>query len=71
MATQITKSQLLDDEEAARFLDVSPTTLRTWRCRKRYLIPYLKIGGKVRYDLDDLIGWLASRKVNGQGQEER
>jgi predicted DNA-binding transcriptional regulator AlpA len=54
---------LLDNEQAAKFLNVSPTTLKTWRCRKTFEVPYFKIGGKVRYDLSDLLAWLQSRKV--------
>ena len=58
------KSRLLDTEEAAEFIDVSPSTLVTWRSRKSCQIPYVKIGSNVRYDLADLVAWLESRKVH-------
>jgi hypothetical protein len=57
------KTQYLTTEEAARFLGRSPATLDTWRCRKRYGLPYIKNGGRIEYDLDDLIAWRESRKV--------
>jgi hypothetical protein len=58
-----TKPQLLDNEQAAKFLNISPTTLVTWRCRKSYAVPYFKIGTRIYYDVADLLAWLESRKV--------
>jgi len=57
------KPQLLDNTQAAEFLGVSPTTLTTWRCTQRYDLPYVKIGGCVRYDEADLVAFIQSRKV--------
>jgi hypothetical protein len=49
--------QLVDDQVAAGYLDMSPSTLRSWRCRGIGPV-YIKLGhGKraaVRYDLRDL-----------------
>jgi hypothetical protein len=49
--------QLVNDEVAAGVLDMSPSTLRSWRCRGVGPV-YIKLGhGKraaVRYDLRDL-----------------
>ena len=56
---------LLNNAEAAAYLDVAPNTLNTWRCNKRYLIPFVKIGSKVKYRKEDLDTWLASRTVGG------
>lgn len=53
----------LNNSQAAKVLGVSPCTLVTWRCTKRYHIPYVKVGKKVFYYLDDLLTWLESRKV--------
>lgn len=61
------KPQLLDNSEAAEFLGVSPTTLTTWRSTKRYDLPYVKVGGSVRYDEADLVGFIESRKVRVTG----
>lgn len=57
--------QLLDDEHAAAFINVSPKTLPVWRSTGRYAIPYIKIGRKVRYRVEDLRAWLDSRTVDG------
>jgi excisionase family DNA binding protein len=59
----MSKPQLLDTHQAAEFLGISPTTLITWRSTQRYDLPYVKIGGKVRYDVADLLKWMESRKV--------
>ena len=59
----MSKPQLLDNSQAAEFLGVSPTTLTTWRCTQRYDLPYVKIGGCVRYDEADLIKFIESRKI--------
>ena len=54
---------LLSPKEAAAFLRVSPDTLAVWRCTKRYPnLPYVKIGGRIRYERADLIRWVKSYK---------
>ena len=58
-------TQLLDDVQAAAFINVSPKTLPVWRSTGRYAIPYIKIGRKVRYRVEDLRAWLDSRTVDG------
>jgi predicted DNA-binding transcriptional regulator AlpA len=59
----MSKPQLLDTNQAAEFLGLSPTTLTTWRCQQRYDLPYVKVGGHVRYDERDLLAFIESRKV--------
>lgn len=54
----------LTQAEAAVFLQVKPKTLGIWRCTKKYNLPYIKIGGKVRYALSDLKNWLKERRVS-------
>ncbi len=48
---------MLNDEQAARRLGVSPATLRSWRCRE-IGPPFVKLGrgtqAPVRYNPDDL-----------------
>ena len=59
-------NNLLDEKQAASFLQVTPGTLAVWRSQKRYDIRYIKIGRNVRYRLSDLIAWLESRiQANG------
>ena len=48
---------MLNDEQAARRLGISPATLRSWRCRQ-IGPPFIKLGlgtqAPVRYNPDDL-----------------
>ena len=53
--------ELVDEKEAARFLDNSPGTLSVWRSTGRYNLPFIKIGRNVRYRRADLIAWLEKR----------
>tara|TARA_B100001939_G_C16673534_1_gene501308 strand:+ start:231 stop:452 length:222 start_codon:yes stop_codon:yes gene_type:complete len=46
--------QLLTPQDVASRLGVSTTTLSTWRCTKRYPLPYVKVGRLVRYRLEDV-----------------
>jgi excisionase family DNA binding protein len=54
---------LLTPEQAAQYLGVSTATLAIWRCKKRYPLPYVKIGGLVRYRKPELDAFIASRAV--------
>ena len=56
------KPQLLDTKQAAEFLGLSPTTLITWRSTQRYDLPFVKLGGCVRYDEADLLAFIEARK---------
>lgn len=62
----VENQQLLDDTQAAAFIQVSPQTLPVWRSTGRYAIPYIKVGRKVRYRIEDLRAWLDSRTVHGE-----
>lgn len=59
------KGDLLNTEQAAVYLGVTPRTLEVWRCVKRHAIPYIKVGRLVKYRQTDLDAWLASHTVNG------
>jgi Helix-turn-helix domain len=61
------RPQLLTPQAAAEFLGMSEGTLAVWRCARRYNLPYVKVGRSIRYDLNDLIGFLESRKVHSSG----
>lgn len=52
---------LLDEQEAADLLTVSPGTLSVWRSTGRYNLPFLKVGRMVRYRRADLLAWLEKR----------
>ncbi|MDG1074055.1 MAG: helix-turn-helix domain-containing protein [Methylophilaceae bacterium] len=52
---------LLDEQQAAITIDVTPGTLSVWRSTGRYNLPFIKIGRKVRYRRADLEAWLTAR----------
>ena len=52
---------LLNEQEAAQFLDVVPGTLSVWRSTGRYNLPFVKIGRSVKYRRSDLLAWIESR----------
>jgi predicted site-specific integrase-resolvase len=54
---------LMTANETAVLLGVTPGTLQIWRCTGRYKLAYVKIGGKVRYRLSDVVQFVESRVV--------
>ena len=57
---------LLDEQQAAITIDVTPGTLSVWRSTGRYKLPFIKVGRKVRYRRADLEAWLEARtRANG------
>ena len=56
--------ELLDQSEAAEFLGLTANTLMAWRSRKQPGPAYIKVGGRVKYDVRDLLAYLESRKVH-------
>lgn len=54
-------ARLLTSREAAAFLHISESALRTARSRG-YSPPYFKINGRVRYSQGDLMQWLRARR---------
>ncbi|MHB0955906.1 MAG: helix-turn-helix transcriptional regulator [Pirellulaceae bacterium] len=68
MAEQVTldsPDQLIDAEETSSILSVTTGTLAVWRSEKRYDLPYIKVGRRVRYRLSDVRAWLESRTQAG------
>lgn len=53
---------LLTEQQAANYLTLAPGTLSVWRSTGRNNLPFVKIGGAVRYRLHDLDAWIASRE---------
>ena len=62
-AMDATRPKLLTEAEAADYLSVEPQTLCTWRCTRRYNLPYIKVGRLVRYRPEDVEAFLESRTV--------
>lgn len=52
--------KLLSRKEAAEFLGCTEGTLATWKCSKRYKLPYVKIGRNIRYRLADLVDFVSN-----------
>ena len=55
-------TSLLTTEVTAKFLDMSPGTLRWWRSIGKGP-PFVKCGEAVRYKIEDLEEWIQSRTV--------
>ncbi|WP_334180909.1 helix-turn-helix domain-containing protein [Pseudomonas nitroreducens] len=55
-------SDLLTPERAAAVLGLSPRTLAAWRGWRRNILPYVKVGGRVRYRRQDVAAFLSSRR---------
>ena len=51
---------LLDTIKAGEYLNTPAKTLVTWRCTKRVKVPFVKIGGNVRYRKCDLDAFIAA-----------
>ena len=58
---------LLTPEETAGILGVTTSTLATWRCVKRYGLPFVKSGRLIRYRESDIAEFIERRL---QGREE-
>ena len=55
--------RLVATAEAAQILGAEHGTLVVWRSQKRYPLPYVKIGRKVRYRVSDLLAFIEARVV--------
>jgi excisionase family DNA binding protein len=62
--------ELLTSQQAADHLGVTPQTLAVWRCTRRYAVPFVKVGSKVRYRRADLDRFLRRRTENGSHEDE-
>jgi excisionase family DNA binding protein len=55
---------LLRTAEAARLLAISPDTLKDWRQRRRRAGPaFIRVGRRVRYQIEDLAAYLRRHRV--------
>jgi predicted DNA-binding transcriptional regulator AlpA len=61
--------QFLNEFELSKLLGVKVATVRRWRqCQRGPR--YIKVGAAVRYDLNDVRAWLASRPTGGEVLQE-
>ena len=58
--------ELLDTIEAGAYLKTPPKTLVAWRCTKRVKVPFVKIGGNIRYRKSDLDEFILSNVHDAQ-----
>ena len=54
--------ELLNQKEAAAFVGLKPDTLQSWRSRKKPGPVWIKTGGRVKYDVRDLLAYLESQR---------
>ena len=54
-------AKLLSPQQTAEILGVKVTTLCNWRHNKRYNLPYVKIGSKIKYPEDGIIAFIEER----------
>jgi hypothetical protein len=52
---------LLTSAEAATVLRKRPSTLQYWRCKAPDKLPWIRVGGTVRYSVGALRAYLAAR----------
>jgi len=57
-------SDLMNREEAAEYLRLSPRTLANWQCSGRKKVPCFKVGRLVFYRKPELEKWLELHAVN-------
>lgn len=60
--------RLKDASTTARLLGISPGTLAKWRCAGIDSPPYLKLGRKVLYDMNEVDRWLEGRRRTSTSQ---
>ncbi|MBE0433085.1 helix-turn-helix domain-containing protein [candidate division WOR-3 bacterium] len=52
--------KLLNVAQLSEFLNIKKKTIYDW-CHKQQ-IPFIKVGGLLRFDHDDIMRWLQSKK---------
>ena len=63
----LTGEQLLTAEEVAAMLGVKTSTLATWRCTRRYSLPWVKVGKRrVMYRPSDVDTFIEDGVVCGE-----
>ncbi|MEX2671908.1 MAG: helix-turn-helix domain-containing protein [Phycisphaeraceae bacterium] len=62
-------NSLLTTEQVASRLNVNPGTLRVWRCTKRYDLPFLRIGGAVRYEREAVEAFIVRQRQKADAEE--
>lgn len=64
-------TQLLNEKAAAAFLGCSYKTLQKWRSTRTPQLPFVKLGGLVRYRMLDLERFINESVVNGEAPKPK
>lgn len=56
----LNQTKYLTQKEVSKILDVKVTTLNSWRCSRKYNIPYIKLGRVILYPSVEFYAWLES-----------
>jgi excisionase family DNA binding protein len=67
-STSARPTELVNVNEAARFLAVSPSTLYGWVWQRR--ISFVKVGRDVRFDMADLERFIARNRIQARQAAE-
>jgi hypothetical protein len=57
-----TDDDLLTPKEVVKILPVKARTLDTWRFRKSYPLPFIRVGSRIFYKRGDVLKFLRSRR---------
>lgn len=69
MLSPVDTEQLLTPDETATLLRISPNTLAYWRRpRIQSDLPWVEVGGQVRYRKSDIEAWLDKKTKNGASE---
>lgn len=60
--------KLLTPTETAELLGVAVDTLTIWRCTRRVVLPFVKVGRHVRYTPEAVAEFIRSRTVTGTAE---
>ncbi len=58
------KINLITTEELSKIIRVKKEVIERWRYQKKFDLPYIKVGGKIRYSVDDVEKWLENNRFN-------
>lgn len=67
MEKEFKTGKLLNYNQLAEYLSISPTTLRIWVSAKK--IPYIKVNGAVRFSVNKIDQWLESQVIDAKGRK--
>lgn len=61
-------NEFLTAAEVATMIGVTPHSLAVWRMHGRYGLPWVRVGGRVRYTQEAVKRWLEQRTNTGEAK---